>query len=350
MMKERFNHAVVSLIVFSTLAFGIFAGCSKKAVPAKNSGAAADLPKVITIGTQQISNDESIAKAKHFFDDFSVKVDLREFESGASVVSALASGSIDLGLMGTTPAVTAISSNLGVEVIWIHGILGKSEALAVKNSSGIDSINGLAGANVGVPFGSTAHYSLLSALRLNNIDVSLVNILDMQPADIYAAWQRGDINAAYVWDPTLTKLLTDGKLIITSEDLAKLGAVTADIEVVRKDFGDKYPELVAEYIRTLSKAQSIYQNNIDEAASILADYFGITAEDSKNQILGNVWLSASEQLSSKYLGSGGAPGALSDALKKTADFLVEQQSIKESPDISVFQKAVNPRYIELSLD
>ncbi|MFP3091498.1 ABC transporter substrate-binding protein [Treponema sp. TIM-1] len=349
-MKKRLNVPSLIFIVVMVTALGIFTGCSKKTADTGETSAAADLPTVVNIGTQQISNDESIAKAKHFFDDLGVTVNLREFESGASVVSALASGSIDLGLVGTTPAVTAISNNLGVEIIWIHGILGKSEALAVKNDSGIDSVSGLAGAKVGVPFGSTAHYSLLSALSLNNVDASLVTVLDMQPADIYAAWQRGDINAAYVWDPTLTKLLTDGKLIATSEDLAKLGAVTADIEVVRKEFGDKYPELVAEYIKILSKAQAIYHDNIDEAAAILADYFEITAEDSKNQILGNVWLSAREQLSPQYLGSSGNPGALAEALKKTADFLVEQQSIKAAPDISVFQKAVNPHYIDLSLN
>jgi taurine transport system substrate-binding protein len=338
------------LILIAFVALGFFTGCSKKPAVSKSASADANLPKTVNIGTQQIPNDESIAKAKHFFDDFGVTVNLREFESGASVVNALASGSIDLGLMGTTPAVTAISNNLGIEVIWIHGILGKSEALAVKNNSGINSISGLVGVKVGVPFGSTAHYSLLSALQLNNVDAASVSILDMQPADIYAAWQRGDINAAYVWEPTLAKLLTDGKLIVTSEDLAKEGAVTADIEVVRKEFGDKYPQLVAEYIKILSKAQDIYQDNVDEAASILADYFGITKEESKDQVLGNVWLSAREQLSPQYLGGSGKPGALPEALKKTADFLAEQQSIKKSPDISVFQKAVNPHYIELSLD
>jgi taurine transport system substrate-binding protein len=336
------------LLLTAALIPGIFWGCSKPAIQENKS--AADLPEAINIGTQQIPNDESIAKAKQFFDDLGITVNLLEFESGASVVSALASGSLDLGLVGTTPAVTAISNDLGVELIWIHGILGKSEALAAKNNSGINSVKDLAGAKIGVPFGSTGHYSLLSALQLNGVDAKTVDILDLQPADIYAAWQRGDINAAYVWDPTLTKLLTDGKLIITSEDLAKEGALTADTEVVRKEFGDKYPQLVAEYIKVLSRGQDIYQNNPDEAASILAEYFDITVEDSKNQILGNVWLSAGEQLSPQYLGTSSSPGAIAEALKKTADFLVEQQSIREAPDFSVFQKAVNPRYIELSLE
>ncbi|MDR0684358.1 MAG: ABC transporter substrate-binding protein [Spirochaetaceae bacterium] len=342
------NRNVLAFALSTLVVAGIFAGASKEKKAEGSAGP--DIPKVINIGTQQIPNDENIAKAKKFFDDFGIPVNLREFESGASVVSALASGSIDLGLVGTTPAVTAISSDLGVELIWIHGVLGKSEALAVKNTSGINSVKDLAGTKIGVPFGSTAHYSLLSAFELNNLDAGTAEILDLQPADIYAAWQRGDINAAYVWDPTLTRLLTDGHLVITSEDLANQGAVTADVAVVRKEFGDKYPQLVAEYIKILSKAQTIYKNNPDEAVSILAGYFGISNEDSRNQIQGNVWLNAREQLSPQYLGTSGNPGAIAEALKKTADFLVKQQSIKESPGLAVFQKAVNPRYIELSLE
>ncbi|MDR1148611.1 MAG: aliphatic sulfonate ABC transporter substrate-binding protein [Spirochaetaceae bacterium] len=341
---------VPALVLVAFIIAGIFSGCSRRrdTVP-ENKSAVTNLPDSVNIGTQQIPNDENIAKAKNFFSAMGITVKLREFESGASVVSALASGSIDLGLVGTTPAVTAISNNLGVELIWIHGILGKSEALAVKNNSAVNSVKDLTGKKIGVPFGSTAHYSLLSAFELNGVDTGAVSILDMQPADIYAAWQRGDINAAYVWEPTLTKLLTDGRLLITSEDLAKEGAVTADVEVVRKEFGDAYPELVAEYIRILSRAQTIYEENLDEAVSILADYFDISNEESRNQILGNVWLSAREQLSPQYLGTSGNPGAIADALKKTADFLVKQQSIKEAPELTVFQKAVNPRYIELSL-
>jgi taurine transport system substrate-binding protein len=341
---------VPALVLVAFIIAGIFSGCSKRRdTVSENKSAVTNLPASVNIGTQQMPNDENIAKAKNFFSTLGITVNLREFESGASVVSALASKSIDLGLVGTTPAVTAISNNLGVELIWIHGILGKSEALAVKNNSAVNSIKDLTGKKVGVPFGSTAHYSLLSAFELNGVDTGAVIILDMQPADIYAAWQRGDINAAYVWEPTLTKLLTDGKLLITSEDLAKEGAVTADVEVVRKEFGDAYPELVAEYIRILSRAQTIYEENLDEAVSILADYFDISNEESRNQILGNVWLSAREQLSPQYLGTSGNPGAIADALKKTADFLVKQQSIKEAPGLPVFQKAVNPRYIELSL-
>ncbi|MDR1975711.1 MAG: aliphatic sulfonate ABC transporter substrate-binding protein [Campylobacteraceae bacterium] len=321
----------------------VLGGCSKKAEDTQK-------PSVINIGTQQMPNDENIAKAKEYFKELGVEVKLLEFDSGAAVISALASGGIDVGLVGTTPATTAISKDIGVELIWIHSILGKSEALAVKNSAKIDTIKDLSGKKVATPFGSTGHYSLLSALALEGVDASGVTILDLQPKDIFAAWKRGDIDAAYVWDPVLSTLLEDGKILISSEDLAKQGVITADVEIVNREFGKKYPNLIASYIKILSKAQDECRTDFDGTVETLAKYFQISKEDSKTQILGNVWLSAKEQLDKEYLGTSGNPGNLALSLKKTADFLEQQKSIAASPELSVFQKAINPRYIELSLE
>ncbi|MDR0580427.1 MAG: aliphatic sulfonate ABC transporter substrate-binding protein [Campylobacteraceae bacterium] len=306
-------------------------------------------PSVVRIATQQMPNDENIAKAKKYFSDIGVEVKLLEFDSGAAVVNAIASGSIDIGLVGTTPATTAISKNLGVELIWIHGILGKSEALAVKNSANIKSVKDLKGKKAATPFGSTGHYSLLSALELNGLKASDVTILDLQPKDIFAAWKRGDIDAAYVWDPVLTSILEDGSVLLTSEDLAKEGVITADVEIVSAKFGKKYPHIVAEYLKALEKAQNDYRSDFEGTVKTLAKYFQISEEESKTQILGNVWLSAKEQLEDKYLGKSGKSGDISLALKKTADFLEKQKSIEKAPSLEVFQKAVNPFYIELSL-
>ncbi|MCM0590719.2 MAG: hypothetical protein KA716_10985 [Gloeotrichia echinulata DEX184] len=67
----------------------------------------------------------------------------------------------------------------------------------------------------------------------------------MQPPDIVAAWQRGDIDGSYLWQPNLTKLKkAGGNILITSADLAKKGFATADLGVVRKEFAEKYGSCV----------------------------------------------------------------------------------------------------------
>ncbi|RII33023.1 aliphatic sulfonate ABC transporter substrate-binding protein [Clostridium chromiireducens] len=342
---------LLSGILAATVVAGALVGCGSTT---NNTNAKAksskELPEVVNIGTQQMPTDESLARTKGFFEEeLGVKVNITEFDSGKDVNNALASKSIDFGLMGSTPATVGIASGIPIELIWIHDVIGDIEALAVKNSANINKISDLVGKKVAVPASSTAHYSLLNALKINNISESDVKILDMQPNDIYAAWQRGDIDATYVWEPTLGKLLGDGKILVTSRELAAQGVLTCDTEVVRKEFAEKYPELVTKYIKALEKANDIYKNNPNDAIETIAKALGISKEESAHQINASQWLSGKEQLDNKYLGTSDKKGDFVKTLKSTSDFLLEQKTITNSPEISVFEKAVNPKYIEDSL-
>jgi len=341
-MKTK-SFKVVALALVAIVAITSSAFCAGKKDPSA-------LPDVIKIGTQQIPNGETIVKLNNLFDELGVRVTLVEFDSGRDVIAALASSSIDIGMLGTTPATTAISAGVPIQVIWIHDIIGKAESLVVKRNSGINGVRDLVGKKIATPFGSTAHYSLLNALRLEGVAARDVTVLDLQPADIYAAWQRGDIDGAYVWHPTLSRLQAEGgRVIITSEDLAGRGIITADIGVVRTDFGQRYPELVANYIRLQGRAVGIYKNDFPEAVRLIARAYDISEEESRQQITELIWLTPEEHLSQRYLGTSSQKGDIATTLKSTSEFLVEQGLIERSPDISVFRNAVNPSYIEAAL-
>lgn len=313
----------------------------------KNGGSKSGDIEVVNIGTQQMPNDEGIAKAnKYFEEEMGVEINLVEFDSGRDVNTALLSGSIDFGLLGSSPATLGIASGTDVELIWIHEVLGTVESLAVKNDSSINDIKDIVGKKIAVPFASTAHYSLLNALKLNNIAETDLTLLDMQPADIYAAWQRGDIDGAYVWEPTLSSLLEDGKILLSSEDMADQGVITANVEVVRKEFAEAHPDLVVKYIKALNKGVNLYKDNKDEAITTVSEALNITEEDAKGQMEGSIWLSVEEQLSSEYFGTSESKGDLVESVIDTAKFLYDQKSIDSLPDNSVFEDAVNPYYIE----
>lgn len=200
-----------------------------------------------------------------------------------------------------------------------------------------------------MPAGSTTHYSLLNALKAEGVSQAEVTVLDMQPPEIFAAWQRGDIDAAYVWQPTLGKLLSDGSILVTSRQLAAKGIVTADVGIVRTEFAEKYPELVKKYVQVQSKAFVLFASNPEEAAEAVAKELNIDKAESLKEMKELVWLSAKEQLSDKYLGTSAKKGDFVKTLKETADFLVEQKAIDAAPGTEAFEKAVNPKYIEAAL-
>lgn len=348
-MKLKGKWISVIILIFMVL---VLSGCGNTKKSSENTNKNTDTqgrPKVVNIGTQQMPNDERIAIAKGFFEEeLGVKVNIIEFQAG-EIRNAMVSKDIDFALLGSSSATLGIANGMDVEVIWIHEVLGDAERLVAKNSSNINSIQDLKGKTVATPFASTAHYSLLKALELNGISERDLTLFDMQMPDIYAAWQRGDIEAAYAWEPTLSNLLKDGRTIISSKYMAEKGVVTSNVEIVRKDFAKKYPDIVTKYIKALNKAVKLYNENPAEAVKTVAKALNITEEEALNQMQGSIWLTAEQQLDPAYFGTSSKKGNLAGSLKDTADFLYKQKSLVSKPELSAFEQAVNPSYIESAL-
>ncbi len=343
------------LLLMLTLALLItLAGCGGNS--ADQSGAAQDseaLPEEINFGYLRVPNDETLAITEGLFDayfaDKGIKCNFITFDSGVQANKALASGSIDFATMGNTNAIIALATDIDVEMVWIHEVLGEIEALAVKNDSGVNKVEDLEGMKIATPFASTSHFVLLNVLKEAGIE-DKVQLLDMKTPEIVAAWERGDIKAAYTWQPSLGKLLEDGKMLVSSEDMAKKGYITANVEVVRREFAEKYPELVADFITGLTMAGDMYREDPEKAGALIANELEIEVDDALMQMRGSIWCTREELLEDNYFGVSGNSGDFARIMKDTSDFLKEQGSIDNSPSIEAFNDFVNPLYIEKSLE
>ncbi len=306
--------------------------------------------KTINIGYLRVPNDETIAKEKKLIDDYfqdlGVKVNYIIVDSGVEANKAFASGSLDFATGGNTNAVVSLSTGLDTELIWIHEVIGSAEALIVKKDLGIKDASDLKGKKIATTFSSTSHYILLNILKDAGIEKD-VTILDMQTPDIVAAWQRGDIDAAYTWEPSKSKLLeSNGEVLIDSEAMIEKGFVTANVGQVRKEFAENNPELVVGLLKQLMKAHEIYKENPDTAAKAVADELEISPEEAKFQMSGSIWLSPEELISEKYFGTSQKPGNFVNVMYDTAIFLEENGSIEKVPELDRFKEFINPYYIE----
>ncbi len=332
-MKKLTLKLIAVLTIVSLLAVSL-AACSG------SSSAADGKATKVVIGTLDLVNGDLIAQYEKWYEDeLGVDVEIIKFDSGKDINSAIASGGIDFGQAGSSPVAIAISNDLDIEVIWIGDIIGAAETLVARDGSGIDSLQDLVGKKVGTPFASTAHYSLLNALKLEGIDENDVTLLDLQPDDIFAAWQRGDIDAAYVWYPVLGNLLENGKAITDSKQLADKGIVTADTNIVRREFAENNPDIVTKFVELQLRANDVINGESDKAAEEISAQLQISKEDAAEQITQFDYLTAEQEID--YLDN-----SFAQTLKDTADFLVEQKSIKSAPDLSAFQSKINSEYVK----
>jgi taurine transport system substrate-binding protein len=342
-----------SKLLFLSCSALLFAACGGADSATDSSTASADgaLPDKVIIATLEMPNDEGIAKAEGYFEDeMGVPIEIVQFESGKAINQAMVSGAVDFGLTGSGSAVLGIASGIPIEMIWIHEKLGSVESLVAKNELNATSLEDLKGKNIGVPFASTAHYSLLRAITASGFEETDFVLIDLQPSDIFAAWQRGDIDAAYIWEPTLSELLTDGNIVLHSGDVAEMGYMTANVEIVHSEFGEAYPEIVAKYIAAVDKAVTLYREDPDQAIAIIAEQLNITEESAKLQMEGQNWISAEEQLDAANLGTSDAVGAMAATMSDMGQFYLDQGNITASPSEADFAEGINTTYIEAYLD
>lgn len=280
----------------------------------------------VRIGYQKIPNGDVVVKDQKILESCAPNATItwNNFASGGDVVQAFGGKSLDLGLVGSSPATKALSAplELPVSVVWIHDVIGAAESLVVRDGAATD-VTGLKGKTIATPFGSTAHFSLLQAIADAGQKATDYTLVNAEPEQIAPAWSRGDIDAAWVWDPTLSELKKDkGTVVLTSEDTAKAGKPTFDVAIADNTFIEKEADFLALWAKAQDYAIAQIADDPDKAAESVAVEVGVTADEAKAQFEGFVYLSAAEQAGPDYLG-----GKLGKDLFATAQFLLTQDGI-----------------------
>ena len=301
-------------------------------------------PSEIRIAYQAIPNGDLVVKNEGWLEEAfpNTQITWTKFESGGDVNTAVIAGAVDIGLAGSSPVTRGLSEPLNIPyaVPWIHDVIGAAESLVARDDSGVTSVAGLKGKKIATPFASTAHYSLLAALKEAELTESDVTLVDLEPTDILAAWTRGDIDAAYVWSPTLDEIKKSGKVLTTSAALAKLGYPTYDLAIVTNAFREAYPAAVQEWLRQQDRAVQLIKSDPTAAAAQIAPQLSITPAEVQSQLKGLVFLGQEEQQSAKHFGTSSVPGTFADSLLKAAEFL-KTDAIDAVPSLATLQAGID---------
>jgi len=304
---------------------------------------AADKIKM-TMGWQPTMNGARffLAEAQGLFEKEGLDVNLIRFNAGPPFFAAFQSGSIDVGFIGIPPAVTAIAQGIAVKVVAIENEAGGAEGLVARKDSGIRSLKDLRGKKVATRRGSSAYSALLAGLSTVGMTQADIQLIDLDVSALIPAFDKGDIHAAWYWEPWMGLLKRrDGVLIVTDRDIKMPVGI---VWVARSQWLQGNAEAMQRLLRVLDIAAVRIREQPREAAVLVAKKLELTEEHVYEVFTkGATWPSNAESMSDNYVFSMSprmiaARKGITGVMTDNANFQKNASVIQAVPD---YTKAVD---------
>jgi taurine transport system substrate-binding protein len=258
----------------------------------------------------------------------------------------MASGDLKISEIRSSPLAIGASQGVDYQLFGISDIIGAAEALIARDGSGITKVEDLKGKKIAVPLGSTAHYSLMGAMKNAGLTSADVEVIGMKPDQISAAWDQGQIDATFIWEPARGKAMKTGKMIIAANQVT--GAPTFDGWVVNTEFAKTNPDFMTKFLKAIEAANTAYNSNPDawtaDSAQVkaIANRTGSPAAEVPAALKDYTFPSLATMASAEWLGGGNQANMLA-----TAKFLMENKRVDAV--LEDYSKFVNGDYIAAAM-
>ena len=332
-MNRRFSSRLVGFVVLALAT----TACGQSASPgatgtasAGASAASADMPEEVTIAYGANPDPAILMKTRGFLAEEApgVKINWNFTDDVTEALPLVVSNQVHfVANMSTALFTNSIMGGAEVQSFLILGV-DQTLRLVVKNDlENVNSCADLAGHTIGIPFGGIAQYLLLGCLEGAGVSAADVNLLDVRSADIVAAWERGDIEGALIWDPHSTKLIASGgRTIEDASTIAEKGYGFAIQYSVGTTFAERYPAFVVAFLKAAQRTYDAYYADPEGVAREVTEAYvpDPTPEDYKSFIDAMAlthFPTCEEMLSPSWYGTAENPGRWYDIVEKTAKFL-----------------------------
>lgn len=238
----------------------------------------------IRIATQPIPQYAPIfvAKQKKWLDEELAKTGSRveikwsSFAAGPPINESFAAGQQDFGLLGDTPAIIGKAAGIGTRIVALTSSGPQSLAVVVPKNSTISRPQDLKGKKVAVVKGSYAHHLLVLVLQEGGLTTSDIQFINLSQADIATALISGDIDAAAVWEPVLTKLESQGAIRVLRDGSGiKKGLL---VIVATDDYLGKNREQTKALLHAYQRGADFIKADPQEAARLIAADINLAPE------------------------------------------------------------------------
>ncbi|MGE5550458.1 MAG: ABC transporter substrate-binding protein [Bacteroidota bacterium] len=191
---------------------------------------------------------------------------------------ALSARELDIAIVSDCAAVIARAGGNDMVLFKPYSEAPKAYAIVVPAKAEVRNVKALAGKKIGLPVGTAAQYLLARALSAEGLSLAKLTVVNKTYAEALAALSRGELQAAVLAEPFLSRAVTGGKarILRDGEGLIEGKAVV----VIRRQFleneeiMDRYGELMAQTLEYMAR-------NPAEVAKIAARETGLPIDTAR---------------------------------------------------------------------
>jgi NitT/TauT family transport system substrate-binding protein len=208
------------------------------------------------------------------------KIEAKIVDSGPQAIESLFANSADLAYVGPAPFVNGYVKSGGQGIKILSGAANNGASFVVQKDSTITKPSDLAGKKIAAPFiGNTQDVSLRNYLAENGLKPAEkggnVIVYNIANPEIYTIFAKGEIDAAWVPEPTATMLVENlgGKRLFQEEEIWPAKKFPSVVLVGRTDYIEKHPDVIQKWLTAHNQSIEWINQNPAQAESTFIKFY-----------------------------------------------------------------------------
>lgn len=217
------------------------------------------------------------------FEGYGLEVEIQPAQGGAQAIPALLSGDIQFAIGQPFGPFRADAQDLGVVIIGDYAdslAEGKDvNAVVALGDSGISGPADLAGKRVAVnSLGAAGDVTIMKAVQDAGGDPTTIEFVEVAFPDAQAQLEAGNIDAAWVPDPFMSRIVGEGGTLVVHPYQATIPGLTVLTTITTQELMDSDPELVSDFAAAMAEALDWASENEEAVRAAIATNLEIPEE------------------------------------------------------------------------
>lgn len=251
----------------------------------------------ITIKVGYMNNYGSLwsvltAEQMGYMEEQGITLELSSFADGPTIISAMESGSIDIGYIGDGAHKLCAAGN--AEIIALSHV---SNGDAVIGGPNVTSLEDLAGKTVAYSAGTSSEVILTNALTKAGLTMDDITAMNMDASAIVTAMMTGDVDACALWSPESLTVLeqVEGTTVLADNVTFSDTSISLASWIAMPDRVEAERDMFLRFVTALFEGMDYSADeHHDEVAQWVADLLALSYEDVYKQRGDADWLTGKE--------------------------------------------------------